>query len=1024
MAISVVDVTTFADYTDGDGKIAISVPADVQNGDLLVLVSTTYNAYTTDRSTPTGWNLLDTRNLQAGYYGSAALYTRIAADEPASYSVDVGTVNAPKPAVAAMLALRGVNATTPVNAWGVSANSTTHPSVDTTVANTLILRIACVVIYARTFEWPAGQTEHWDLDIGSSSAAHASTSGASAAQADIGATGTVVVTPSSASAYSAAAYTLAIASAAAETAFGASTSAGSADLQLGAAAESSGASASAGSAAAYRSSPGDVRVTQVGALLDVQRTVPVDVTQVGALFDVERTVPVEVTQVGALLDVERTVPVDVTQVGALLDVERTVPVNVTQVGVLIDARSRRPESTLNCWEFHVEDVVGHYLAYLDGATNKGYLEALSDCGGGTFTISSHDPKTTAANLAVGNIVKVRYRNVDIGAWVIENITEVLVGPGESAEQAWQVSGRGLLALLEHGLVYPANLADAGTAEREFSAVSKAKILLDLYHEFILRGGGELNTNFTSAYDSSRQAFTDSVTLNFKAGQTLLDVARNLAGLGLELTVYPDKTLQAWNTAGIDQSATICFRQGQSVMSSRRTTEGIGLTNVVLGEGQGIFVESADVASIASHRRRESYLPVRNTADAGQVGVASELLLAGWKEPRNAYTLEVLAGPFYPFFDYHLGDIVAIAIPGELSGGYRVLGISINELGGPCDLRVTLEINDLATEYLHKLQLAFDASLLSVKPGPGAASGLASSGTEPVVGRDGTYLGPAAIKAAHIDWGTGAGQVSAEDVPIADAGNYFATDNVEAALQQTLLSNGTKDGASAQAQRFGNGVLLGAGTHYLSVNSSGWLSLSADVQIYRAVSVPPCAMLPDPTAPPALAAIYGNLLTYKFTASTDKFLYFQVEMPADWREGSTIRPYVHWAGTANGIDSASVNWTLEYSWTNAGGIENLGGERRVGETIDAASAGTATAHTGSGVDPDVLQAYEHYSAPFGQGGYYDGIPGTAKEIRSVLLCRLNRDTGMGEIYGDVFLLAFDVIYEVDTFGSKGIEGKWQ
>lgn len=44
------------------------------------------------------------------------------------------------------------------------------------------------------------------------------------------------------------------------------------------------------------------------------------------------------------------------------------------------------------------------------------------------------------------------------------------------------------------------------------------------------------------------------------------------------------------------------------------------------------------------------------------------------------------------------------------------------------------------------------------------------------------LGDDVIKDNMIDWGTGAGQVSAADIPIADAGNYFGTDTVEAALQ--------------------------------------------------------------------------------------------------------------------------------------------------------------------------------------------------------------------------------------------------
>jgi len=41
----------------------------------------------------------------------------------------------------------------------------------------------------------------------------------------------------------------------------------------------------------------------------------------------------------------------------------------------------------------------------------------------------------------------------------------------------------------------------------------------------------------------------------------------------------------------------------------------------------------------------------------------------------------------------------------------------------------------------------------------------------------------AILASHIDWGTGADQVSGEDVPVEDAGTHFITDNVEAALQE-------------------------------------------------------------------------------------------------------------------------------------------------------------------------------------------------------------------------------------------------
>lgn len=41
-----------------------------------------------------------------------------------------------------------------------------------------------------------------------------------------------------------------------------------------------------------------------------------------------------------------------------------------------------------------------------------------------------------------------------------------------------------------------------------------------------------------------------------------------------------------------------------------------------------------------------------------------------------------------------------------------------------------------------------------------------------------------IDDTHIDWGTAGNEVSGADVPLADSGAYFATDNVESALQET------------------------------------------------------------------------------------------------------------------------------------------------------------------------------------------------------------------------------------------------
>jgi len=603
-------------------------------------------------------------------------------------------------------------------------------------------------------------------------------------------------------------------------AVGVSTSSGSLRMRIGRHFAASGASTSAGSLRATVLGVGMALVTQAGLLIDVERTAPINVTQSGALLDAIRTPPINVTQAGAILDAERTPPIQVTQAGVIVDVNSTAPLRVTQAGLIIDARYQRPESLLNCWEFHVLDPNTHYLTFLDAAFSKAYMGALSDCGGGAFTIHRDDPKATTANLAVGNVVMVRYKNVDIGAWVMENFEETLVDQGEGPAEVIVVSGRGLLGFLEKGIVYPSDLADAGTAERAFDGVTKASIFLDLYNEYLLRGGGELNVDFTAVNDSRALPWTDSAYLKYKAGQTLLDVARNLAGQGLELTVDPDRTLRAWIQAGTDLSATVHFREGQNLLSSRKSTEGTGLANVVLGEGQGIFVETTDATSIASHHRRETYLAVRNTADTGQVATANTILLNGWAEPRAALTLEVLADPFYPFFDYQIGDVVHIDVPGEIDADYRVLAIAINEGQGPCDLRVTLSINDLATEYLQRLQRAFDASLQSVKPGPGSSGSLASSGTEPGVGASGTGLANGAIKNNHIDWGLGPNQVDAADVPITDTGNYYTGNQVEAALQEIGSSLGSLGGSSHAAVTLGTDAdtLLGLTGQQITIDT--------------------------------------------------------------------------------------------------------------------------------------------------------------------------------------------------------------
>lgn len=101
-----------------------------------------------------------------------------------------------------------------------------------------------------------------------------------------------------------------------------------------------------------------------------------------------------------------------------------------------------------------------------------------------------------------------------------------------------------------------------------------------------------------------------------------------------------------------------------------------------------------------------------------------------------------------------------------------------------------------------------------------------------------------IKDTHIDWGTGAEQVSAVDIPIADAGTYFTTDNVEAALQQlaaAIAAGGAPTNATYIVQ-VANGTLTNAqvlgdlATGLLkNTTTTGVLSIAAQGTDYYAPS---------------------------------------------------------------------------------------------------------------------------------------------------------------------------------------------
>ena len=137
----------------------------------------------------------------------------------------------------------------------------------------------------------------------------------------------------------------------------------------------------------------------------------------------------------------------------------------------------------------------------------------------------------------------------------------------------------------------------------------------------------------------------------------------------------------------------------------------------------------------------------------------------------------------------------------------------------------------------------------------------------------------------------------------------------------------------------------------------------------------------------------------FKASGVDEMYFVVQMPHDWKEGSTIYPHVHWVPSQAGASGPTVpRWGLQCSWMNLG-------ETHSGYTVEYGTTTTTS---------EVLVANRMYITPLGTG-----LTATGKKISSMLICRIFRDgdNAADNYAGLAGALEVDFHYEKNSSGSR-------
>lgn len=131
------------------------------------------------------------------------------------------------------------------------------------------------------------------------------------------------------------------------------------------------------------------------------------------------------------------------------------------------------------------------------------------------------------------------------------------------------------------------------------------------------------------------------------------------------------------------------------------------------------------------------------------------------------------------------------------------------------------------------------------------------------------------------------------------------------------------------------------------------------------------------------------------------VFFTLQLPHCWKEGSTIYPHVHFSHTStNSADSVArvVRFGFEYTWAS----------------IYATFGASNTIFLDSAAFVPNTSQWKHLLCTNASG-----ISGAGKTLSSMLICRLFRDpTDSVDTYPqDVAFLQFDIHFERDGFGSS-------
>ena len=166
--------------------------------------------------------------------------------------------------------------------------------------------------------------------------------------------------------------------------------------------------------------------------------------------------------------------------------------------------------------------------------------------------------------------------------------------------------------------------------------------------------------------------------------------------------------------------------------------------------------------------------------------------------------------------------------------------------------------------------------------------------------------------------------------------------------------------------------------------------------WNSISIAGSMMINDGITGPNISNIIGSLKTYTFSHNATQELYFTLNVPHDYAEGTDIVPIITYFSTTT--NQGIVVWAIDYVWVN----------------INAALT-TPTTIAGVG---SVATIYKNITSEF------NTLSGSGKTISSSIICRLYRDgTNSADTYPDnVGLISCSFKYQLSGIGSSQMTSK--